>query len=34
MSWEEGKFSVRSNKPGINKELMQVKGQLDEQDAK
>jgi hypothetical protein len=34
MSWEEGKFSVRSNKPGINKELMQVKGHLDEQDAK
>ena len=34
MTWEEGKFCIRSNGPDINKELMQVKGHLDEQDAK
>jgi len=34
MTWEEGKFTIKSNKPDINQELLKVKGHLDEQDAK
>ena len=34
MTWEEGKFSISSDKPNINEELLKIKGHLDEQDAK
>ncbi len=34
MTWEEGKFKIKSNKAEINKELLNIKGHLDEQDAK
>lgn len=34
MTWEEGKFTIKSNKPDINQELLKIKGHLDEQDAK
>jgi hypothetical protein len=34
MTWEEGKFKIRSNKPSVNEELLKIKGHLEEKDAK
>lgn len=34
MTWEEGKFSISSDGPNVNEELLKIKGHLDEQDAK